>query len=125
MANQFLQGTLHIPRQGRERALNEAAAMEYVATMTNIPIPKLHCSFEDDQAVYLIMEYVDGVGMDELNENQQGVVRQELEQHMTTLHNMRSNKIGGPSGLVRTRVIFFFAESRELIRGTRSSRPSE
>ncbi|KAI9846697.1 MAG: hypothetical protein M1837_003752 [Sclerophora amabilis] len=67
-------GTLHVPRQGRERALNEAAAMEYVATMTDVPVPKLLCSFEDDQAVYLVMEYVEGVSMHELNEEQRDVV---------------------------------------------------
>jgi hypothetical protein len=38
-----LKGTLHVPRQGRERALNEAAAMKYIAQMTDIPIPKLYC----------------------------------------------------------------------------------
>lgn len=86
-------GTLYIPRQGWGRALNEATAIEYVGTMTNIPVPKLHCSFEDDHAVYLIMEYVDGVGTNELDENQQAIVRQELARHLATLHNLRSNKM--------------------------------
>lgn len=49
-----LNGTLHIPRQARERALNEGAVMECIARTTNILIPKLHCSFEDDRVVLRI-----------------------------------------------------------------------
>ncbi|KAF8853698.1 hypothetical protein BDZ45DRAFT_677505 [Acephala macrosclerotiorum] len=46
-----LNGTLRVPRQARESALNEAAAMEYIAQTTNIPIPRLHYSLEDDGAI--------------------------------------------------------------------------
>lgn len=53
-------GVINVPRQGRERMLNEAAAMRYIATNTNIPIPKLYCYFEDDGAVYLVMEFIEG-----------------------------------------------------------------
>ena len=99
-------GTLHVPRQGRERILNEAAAIEFITKSTNLPVPKLFCSFEDDQAVYLIMEYIDGVSMDQLTEHQQRIVRQELAQHLTTLHRVRSSQIGGPSGFVRNQALY-------------------
>jgi serine/threonine protein kinase len=56
-------GTIVIPRFGRERLLNEAASMKFIAEHTNIPVPKLYCCFEDDEAVYLVMEYIEGVGM--------------------------------------------------------------
>ena len=95
-------GTLHIPRQGRERMLNEAAAIEFITKSTNLPVPKIYCSFEDDQAVYLIMEYIDGVSMEQLTEHEQSLVRQELAQHLKNLHSMRSSRMGGPSGLVYT-----------------------
>jgi aminoglycoside phosphotransferase (APT) family kinase protein len=93
-------GIVHVPRQGREKFLNEAAAMEFVADNTNVPIPKLHCSFEDDGAVYLIMKYVEGVTMDEISDEQRNIVQQELLAHIQTLHNLHSRSIGGPSGLV-------------------------
>ena len=72
---------VHVPRQGRERVLNEAAAIQYIANNTDIPIPKLHCSFEDDGATYLIMEYIEGVTTDELSDEQRNIVQQELQAH--------------------------------------------
>ena len=95
-----VRGIVHVPWQGHERISNEAAVMQFIANNTNIPIPKLHCSFEDDGAVYIIMEYVEGVTMDQLTNEQRKVVEQELDTHIETLHNLHSPTIGGPSGLV-------------------------
>jgi hypothetical protein len=39
--------------------------MMFIAEHTNIPVSKLHCCFEDDGEVYLVMEYVEGIGMNE------------------------------------------------------------
>lgn len=93
-------GTIHVPRLGRERLLNEAAVLSYISQNTNIPVPTLHCSFEDDGAVYLIMEYVEGVTMDHLGDVERKVVERELEEHLTTLRSLTSTRIGGPTGLV-------------------------
>ena len=93
-------GTTHVPRQDRERALNEAACMLYIMQNSDIPVPKLHASFEDDGAVYLVMQYVDGVGMDSLEEVEKTTVRQELEKHLKTLSNLVSSRVGGPSGFI-------------------------
>ncbi|KAK0121376.1 hypothetical protein ONS96_011549 [Cadophora gregata f. sp. sojae] len=93
-------GVIHVPRQGRERILNEAAAMRYIADNTNIPIPELHCDFEDDGAVYLVMEYIEGHTMDQLSAEQRDVVQQELDRHIETLHRLKSRIVGGPSGLI-------------------------
>jgi len=95
-----MKGHIHVPRQGRERILNEAAAMRYIADHTKIPIPKLHCAFEDDGAVYLVMEYVEGKTMDQLSAEQRNIVQQELDRHIETLHGLKSRTVGGPSGLV-------------------------
>jgi serine/threonine protein kinase len=72
-------GTLVVPRFGRERLLNEAVSMKFIAEYTNIPIPKLYYCFEDDEAVYLVREYIEGVGMIELEEEERKVVEKELE----------------------------------------------
>src|ERR1700753_803164 len=74
-------GTLVIPRIPKERLLNEAVMMQFVEKNTDIPVPKLHCWFEDDEAVYLIMEYVEGIGMNELDGEKRQTVERELEQH--------------------------------------------
>lgn len=95
-----IKGTIHVPRLGNERLLNEAAALDYIRHNTNIPIPKLYSCFEDDGAVILVTEYINGVGMHELDDAQREIVRAELERHLETLHGLRSSRIGGPSGIV-------------------------
>jgi len=95
-----MHGHIHVPRQGRERLLNEAATLRYIANETNIPVPKLHCAFEDDGAIYLVMEYIEGTTMDQLSDEQRIVVQQELDRHIETLHGLKSRRVGGPSGLV-------------------------
>lgn len=93
-------GTIHVPRQGNERLLNEAAAMQFVKEHTKIPVPLLHCAFADDDAVYLVMEYIAGVSMASLTEDEKHVVKQELAEHLETLQSLRSSTLGGVSGLV-------------------------
>jgi hypothetical protein len=93
-------GTIHAPRSGRERLLNEAAAITFIRDKTNIPVAMLYCCFEDDDAVYLIMENVEGISMTELGDGQRATVQEEMEQHLQTMRNLRSSKIGGPSGIM-------------------------
>ncbi|TKX25605.1 hypothetical protein C1H76_2255 [Elsinoe australis] len=91
---------LHVPRSGNERLKNEADCMTFVQQNTDVPVPKLYCDFEDDGAYYLIMEYVEGVGMNDLTEVQKLVVKDELRRHLDTLHSLTSDRLGGPGGLV-------------------------
>ncbi|OIW34064.1 kinase-like protein [Coniochaeta ligniaria NRRL 30616] len=93
-------GTLVVPRFGRERLLNEAAAMRFIAANTSIPVPKLYACFEDDGAVYLVMEYVEGVSMAKLNADERKVVEKELEGYLEALRKLKSSLWGGPSGIV-------------------------
>lgn len=93
-------GETYVPRLGRERLLNEASALEFIANNTTIPVPKLYACFEDDEAVYLVMEYVEGKGMDELEDKEKSVVGEELEKYLQQMHGIHSRTIGGPSGFV-------------------------
>ncbi len=99
---EFLTGVkgLHVPRLGVERLKNEAEALRYIRQHTDIPVPMLYSDFEDDGAYYLITEYVEGVNMRDLADDQKAVVRQELEGHLATLRTLRSKRMGGPSGIV-------------------------
>jgi hypothetical protein len=72
-------GTIHVPKMGNERLLNEAAALDYIQQNTNIPVPKFYSCFEDDDAVVLVTAFIDGVGMYELNDSQRDIVKAELE----------------------------------------------
>lgn len=91
---------LYVPRLRKERLMNEAESLRYIRNHTDIPVPRVYCDFEDDEAYYLITEYVEGVAMSELEEDQMAVVREELVRHLATLQTLKSNRIGGPSGIV-------------------------
>jgi hypothetical protein len=94
---------MHIPSFSTERILNEGECLKFLAKNTDIPLPRLIACFEDDGAAYLITEYVDGVGMNDLDANGQAAVAAELQRHVQTLKGLTSNAWGGPSGVVKTR----------------------
>lgn len=89
---------LHIPPLGKQRLANEAASLRYIREHTNIPVPTVYCAFEEDDSYYLITEYVDGVSMVDLSQDQKDIVCKELEDHITTMRALTSNRLGGPSG---------------------------
>lgn len=91
---------LIVPRAPKERLMNEAASLRYIRENTNIPVPTLHCAFEDDEAYYLITEYVQGVAMASLEERQKETVKKEIKVHLETMRNLKSRSVGGPSGLI-------------------------
>ncbi|KAJ2904874.1 kinase-like protein [Zalerion maritima] len=62
------------------------------ASLPLIPITHFSGDFEDDEAYYLITEYVEGVGMSDLTEDQKAIVRQELESHLAALKTLLSKK---------------------------------
>jgi hypothetical protein len=96
-------GFMHVPLFNTERILNEGECLEFLAKHTDIPLPRLIACFEDDSAAYLITEYVDGVGMNELDADGQAAVAAELQRHMQTLKGLTSDTWGGPSGVVKTK----------------------
>lgn len=93
-------GTKHIPRLGKQRLQNEAATLRFIRRVSNIPVPTLYGAFELDDSFVLITEHIDGVAMSDLTDDQKYVVRTEVEQHLATLRRIKSNTIGGPSGIV-------------------------
>ncbi len=74
--------------------------MCFIAETTDIPVPKLYSCFEDDGAVYLVMEYIEGVAMSCLNPEQRKTVEAELEGYLETLRGLKSDTWGGPTGIV-------------------------
>lgn len=91
---------IHVPRVGKERIMNEAASLRYIREMTNIPVPTVCCDFEDDEAYYLITEWIEGVAMSKLTEAQKETVTEEIKHHLETLRNLTSKSVGGPTGIV-------------------------
>jgi hypothetical protein len=93
-------GAYCLPRFGKERLLNEAACLEFIAKNTNFPVPKLYACFEDSDAVHVITEYIEGESMADLPAEKRRVVERELEGHLETMRCLKSDVWGGPSGIV-------------------------
>jgi hypothetical protein len=111
---------VHVPRLAKERLINEAAALEYIRQNTDIPyvpheldegketettdgtarVPRVWGHFESNQAYYLMTESIRGVELSNLWEDQKAPVFEELATHLAKLKTLRSNKLGGPTGLV-------------------------
>lgn len=91
---------MYVPRFGTERILNEGACLQFLAANTNIPLPKLYACIEDDGAAYLITKYIEGVNMNDLDSEKKEIVAKELQGHMETLKELKSNVWGGPGGVV-------------------------
>lgn len=90
----------HVPRLNPERIKNEADALRFIREHTDIPVPTVYADFEDDEAYYLVVEYIKGTCMVDLSEQNKKVVCQELVGHVKTLQGLRSEHLGGPSGIV-------------------------
>ena len=57
-----------------ERLQNEAACMTFVREHTNIPVPKLLDTYEDNGSYHLWMEFIDGVEMSKLTNVEQAKI---------------------------------------------------
>ncbi|EXU99230.1 aminoglycoside 3'-phosphotransferase/choline kinase domain protein [Metarhizium robertsii] len=75
---------------------NDAAILRFLRKETNIPLPPAECTFEDDGAFYFQSQYVDGIRMEKLAQQDKEVVMKEIEQHVTTLQALRSDLPGVP-----------------------------
>ncbi len=99
---EFLPGPhgFHVPRMRKLSLKNEADTLRYISRHTDIPVPLVFCDFEDDDAYYVITQYVEGVNMADLPDHQKGVVMAELEGHLAVLKRLKSTRMGGPTGIV-------------------------
>ena len=67
-------GEPFIPDLIVEGLQNEAACMEFVRRHTDIPVPKLLKTYEEDGAYCLWMEYIDGVEMSDLKDEEKSQI---------------------------------------------------
>lgn len=88
------------PRLGLERIRNEEATIQFLKAKTTVPVPNFIASFTDNDVVYLVTEYIDGVTMDKLNEAQRASVADDVLCCLEQLNELTSDTFGGPTGLV-------------------------
>ena len=72
--SRFDNGEPFIPDLVVERLQNEAACMAMIRDSTDIPVPKLLETYEEDGSFHLRMEYVEGVEMCHLSDEQKAQV---------------------------------------------------
>ena len=73
----FGDGTPLVPPLIVERLKNEAACIEFIREKTDVPVPRLLETYEEDGSFFLWMEYVEGIEMSQLaKEQQQGLLPQ-------------------------------------------------
>lgn len=90
----------YVPPLGLERLRNEAACLAFVRSKTAIPVPRILEAFNDGESFVLVTQRLSGVKMNELSLEDQVVVMKEVETHINTLRTLRSDRTGGPSGIV-------------------------
>jgi hypothetical protein len=90
----------YVPYLGPERLLNEAACLQFIRQKTNIPVPDVLEAYEDDGSFVLITRLLQGVPMNELSSEEQAIVMKEVDSHLQTLQTLRSNRVGGPTGII-------------------------
>lgn len=95
-----LRGNVHVPRLGKERLQNEAASMQFIGRVSNIPVPQIYGAFEVDDSFFIIMEFIEGVPLAKIPEDRKHVVHAEIQQHVATLQTITSTTLGGPSGVI-------------------------
>jgi aminoglycoside phosphotransferase (APT) family kinase protein len=98
-----LSGTLHVPYLNIERLQNEVACMQFVKSQTDIPTPSLlgfGYSPDIEGSYYLRTARIQGVPMETLSKVQRSKVAVEVRKHMATLHALKSDFTGGPSGIM-------------------------
>lgn len=90
----------HVPLRRIDRLKNEAATLEFIRAETDIPVPAVISHFFEDDAYYLVTEYIHGCRMLDLREDQKATVRGELQMYTQKLKRLTSTRLGGPSGIV-------------------------
>ena len=86
-----------VPFGCRERLENEAASLQFIKNVTNIPVPKVLEACDKDGSFHLSVELVPGVL---IPAEHQAVVIAEVEKHMKTLQSLKRNHVGGPTGII-------------------------
>ena len=112
-------GNLIRPRWSKQRLQNEKVALEYIATHTSIPVPKVLDSFELDGAYHLITKLIPGVPLDLIDAEDKPRAHQQVDAFvrdyvLPQLHALKSRHIGSLIGFVipPTRVVE--SDSREI-----------
>jgi tRNA A-37 threonylcarbamoyl transferase component Bud32 len=97
-----IKGEIISPGRVFERSKNEAAALIFLGGNSTVPVPKVYREYELDGAHCIIMEYIEGDLMADLEEGSKPAVMKELQDHIKSMHTLSALRMGGvfPPGFV-------------------------
>ncbi|KAG6847403.1 hypothetical protein H0H93_008302 [Arthromyces matolae] len=84
----------------KERLMNEVATIAFLKHHTTIPLPNVRCAFEDHERYYVILDWVPGVSLSDIEPREHGPILQELYGYRRQLLSLRSKMMGGITGHV-------------------------
>lgn len=96
----YNKGVKFVPPQSHERLRNEAECLKFVSANTTIPVPKVLEAYEEDGSFILVTERVIGRDISDLQPEDQRIVMDEVEGYVKVLQSLRSDRPGGPTGIV-------------------------
>ena len=112
-------GNVIHPQWSKQRLKNEKAALEYIATHTSIPVPRVLDYFEQEGAYHLITKLIPGIPLDHVEaEDKARATRQAdvfIRNHvLPQLHTLKSRRLGSLIGLIIPPTRIIERDRREL-----------
>jgi Phosphotransferase enzyme family len=98
--NERIVDPYHYSSLNMRKLQNEAECLKFVARETSVPVPRVLATYERDGSFILETERIDGILMQDLKPEEQLEVMPQIRDCLQELHSLRSNKLGGPSGII-------------------------
>ncbi|OAQ98736.1 hypothetical protein LLEC1_06220 [Akanthomyces lecanii] len=95
-----IHGETVVPHQRTARLENEAQCLHFILENTNIPVPKVLEAYEENGSFILVTELITGRDIKDLETTEQALVMKEVESHVAALCSLRSDRPGGPTGIM-------------------------
>ncbi|EME79021.1 uncharacterized protein MYCFIDRAFT_34938 [Pseudocercospora fijiensis CIRAD86] len=90
-------------KYGRFQHLSEAAAMQYVAANTSVPVPKVYCAFERKGVTYIVMSRLQGSPIghrwEHRSEEAKARLLKQLREYVEEMRSLRPAREVGVEGV--------------------------
>jgi hypothetical protein len=90
----------HYSSLNMRKLQNKAECLKFVARETTVLVPRVLATYERDGSFILKTERIHGVLMQDLKPKEQLEVMPQIRDYLQKLHRLRSNHLGGPSGII-------------------------
>ena len=103
----FLTPTVCV-KYGPSQHIAEAFAIQYIASHTSIPVPKVHCAFERKGITYIVMSKLPGISIAEAwhtrTDGSKAQLLEQLKRYVDEMRNLEQPRPGVVEGLGGTKL---------------------